>query len=298
MKIKYLLIAATALVCITACHDYRDDYMVEDTVYLRSATDALVQDYSVYDALFRFGVIKSGKGRTGDNVTIGIAPTDSVLKYNERHSTNFVPLSKSLYNAEEIDNKVLEFAQNDARIKVDVKWDPAAMVSKMTAETDNFVIPVFIKKASLAVSKTKYMVLIHPVLSTIGVREADNAMTCKALSTFTGKIGVVLDNPISTHDVKVKLSYTPAAATVNGLDYAAAPAGAINLVSDEAVIKAGNTEVDIEVDLDMNKVAEGVDRVAGKVKIESVTVVTADGGLDIMPIRSDEMVVRVTKTKK
>ena len=101
MKIKYLLIAATALVCITACHDYRDDFMVEDTVYLRSATDALVQDYSVYDALFRFGVIKSGKGRSGDNVTIGIAPTDSVLIYNERHSTNFVPLSKTLYNSEE-----------------------------------------------------------------------------------------------------------------------------------------------------------------------------------------------------
>lgn len=298
MKIRYIIIAALALASLSACHDFRDDYMVSDTVYLRSATDALVQDFSVYDALFRFGVIKSGKGRAGDQVIIGIAPTDSVVKYNERHSTNYLPLSKTLYNAEEIDNKVLTFDPSDARVKVDVKWDPAGMVAKMTSEVDNFVIPVYIKGSNLDISKTKYMLLIHPVLSTIGVREADNPMTCKVGSTFTGKIGVVLDNPISSHDVKVKLSYTPSATTVNGLNYVAAPEGAIKLVSDEVTIKAGLNEVDIEVDLDMSKVPDGTDRVAGKVKIESVTVVTADGGLGIMPVRSREMVVRVTKTKK
>lgn len=295
MKLRYIITAALALAILSSCHDFRDDYMVEDTVYLRSATDAIIQDYSVYDALFRFGVIKSGKGRTGDQVTIGIAPTDSVVRYNERHSTDYLPLSKTMYNSEEIDNKVLTFDPADARVKVDVKWDPAAMVAKMTSEVDNFVIPVYIKDASVAVSKTKYMLLIHPVLSTIGVRNADNAMTCKAGSTFTGKIGVVLDTPIPGHDVKVKLTYTPSPTTVNGLNYAAAPEGSIKLVSDEVTIKAGLSEVDIEVDLDMTKVPDGTDRVAGKVKIESVTVVTADGGLDFMPVRSREMVVRVTK---
>ena len=297
MKLRYILTAALALAAFTACHDFRDDYMVDDTVYLRSATDALVQDYSVYDALSRFGVIKSGKGRTGDQVTIGIAPTDSVVKYNERHSTNYLPLSKTLYNAEEIDGKVLAFDPADARVKVDVKWDPAAMVAKMTSEVDDFVIPIYIKDASVAISKTKYLLLIHPVLSTIGVREVDNAMNCKAGSTSTGKIGVVLDTPIPTHDVKVKLSYTPSSATVNGLNYVAAPEGAIKLPVDEVIIKAGLSEVDIDVDLDMTKVPDGTDRVAGKVKIESVTVVTADGGLDFMPVRSSEMTVRVTKKK-
>ncbi len=301
MKLRYLIISALALVCIAACHDYRDEYMVEDTVYLRSATDALVQDYSVYDALFRFGVIKSGKGRTGDQVTIGIAPTDSVVKYNERHSTNYLPLSKTLYNSEDIDNKVLTFDPADARIKVDVKWDPKAMVDKMTTEIDNFVIPVYIKKASLAISKTKYMVLIHPVLSKIGVKQDDYSFGCK--TTSTGKVGVTLDNPIPGHDVKVKLTYTPSATTAkdaSGKDvsYVAAPEGAIKLLSDEVTIKAGLNEVDVELDIDMTKVPDGTDHIAGKVKIESVTVVTDGGGLDFMPVTSREMVVRVTRTKK
>lgn len=299
MKIRYIIIAALALVSFSACHDFRDDFMVEDTVYLRSATDALVQDYSVYDALFRFGLIKSGKGRSADNVTIGIAPTDSVLKYNERHGTNYLPLSKSLYNAEEIDNKVLTFSQDDARIKVDVKWDPQMMVDKMTTETDDFVIPVYIKKASLAISKTKYMVLIHPVLSTIGVREDAVFMTCQEGSTSTELVGVVLDHSIPNHDVRVKLSFIPEAITVGEYSYVAAPEGSIKLVNDEVTIKAGLTEVDIEVDLDMSKVSYGVDRVAGKIKIESVTVVTGeDGGLGIMPVTSREISVRVAKTKK
>ena len=84
---------------------------------------------------------------------------------------------------------------------------------------------------------------------------------------------------------------------MNGLNYVAAPEGAIKLPADEVIIKAGLSEVDIDVDLDMTKVPDGTDRVAGKVKIESVTVVTADGGLDFMPVRSSEMTVRVTKKK-
>lgn len=298
MKYKYILSIVLAGACLSACHDFRNDYMVNDTVYMRSETDALIQDFSVYDAQFRIGVIKAGKGLSPSTVEIGIAPTDSVLAYNERHSTGYLPLPKSLYNADEIDGTVLNFTAGEARQKVDVKWDPRAMVTKMTTETDAFVIPVFIRKADLAVSTTKYMVLVRPVLSTLSVRALDNPMTCKEESVATAKVGVKLDHAIPNHNVIVKFHFDPAATTVNGIDYVAAPAGSVTLPSGEATIKAGDIETDIEVAMDMNKVGLDVSHIAGIIKIDAVEVVTENGNLDFMPVTEDEMVVRVTKTKK
>lgn len=296
MKYRYILSIVLAGACLSACHDFRDDHMVEDTVYLRSESDALVQDFSVYDAVSRFGVIKSGKGRSAATVTLGIAPTDSVLKYNELHKTDYLPLGRSFYNADELDGKVLNLAAAEARAKVDVSWDPRTMVAEMQAGADDYVIPVYIKEASIDISKTKYMVLIHPVLSTLSVRAQDNFMTCKEGSTFTGKVGLLLSNPIPGHDVRVKLAYTPEAVTVSGASYEAAPEGAIKLVTDEVTIKAGNTEVDVEVDLDMNPVAAATTRVSGKISVVSVTVMAGEG-LDFMPVTAGDMIVRVDKTK-
>ena len=295
----YILLGILALAALSACHDFRDDKMVADSVYLRSADDNLLQDYTIYDGTIRFGVIKAGKGLSTGRVEIGIATNDQLFQYNEDHETEFVALAKSHYNADEIDGKVLEFSQDEARLKVDVKWDPQDMVNLMTSETDNFVIPVCIRSSNLAISETKNLLLIHPVLTTLTVRDEDNSMTCKEESTFTAKVGVKLDNAIPGHDVKVKLSFNPAAMTVNGISYAAAPAGSITLVSDEVVINAGDIEADIEVDLDMSGVASGVNYIAGEIVIESASVVI-DGGTDIdfIPVKTSKMTVRVTKTKK
>ncbi|MBR1872846.1 MAG: DUF1735 domain-containing protein [Bacteroidales bacterium] len=297
---RYIFLAALAGLTLAGCHDFKDDYMVPDTVYLRSASDLTIQDYSVYDATSLIGVIKAGKGRTAALVTLGVAPTDTVLAYNERNSTNYLPLSKSLYNADELDGMVLGFSASEARKQVPVKWDPKGMVDKMMAETDDYVIPVYIKESSLDISDSKYLLLIHPVLSTLDVRSADNGMTCKSGATFVSReAGLKLDRALSRHDVKVKLSFAPKAVTVNGIDYEAAPVGSIELAKDEVTIKAGDQEVDIELNLSMASsiVPTATTYISGEIKIESVTIVV-DGGddIDFMPVLTDKMVVRVRKT--
>lgn len=296
---RYILLSVLGVTVLSACHDFRDDYMVEDTVYLRSGADDLIQDYTVYDDMVRIGVIKAGKGRSTSTVELGIASNDMLFEYNEAHSTEYVALSKSRYNADEIEGKVVTFGLDESRVKVDIKWDPFDMVSLMTTEKDNFVIPIYIKKSNLKINESRDLVLVHPVLSTLSVRETDNPMTCKDGGTFTGKVGVKLDYAIPGHDVKVKLSFTPKAATVNGINYVPAPAGSVTLVSDEAVIKAGDFETDIEVDLDMSGVASDMKTMSGVVKIESAEVVVEGGkNLEFIPITQNEMTVRVTKTAK
>ena len=296
---RYILFVLAGAFILASCHDYKDDNMVEDTVYLRSSDDGLVQEVSVYDQVVRFGVIKSGKGRSACTVQLGIDSGDKLFDYNEEHETGFVSLARKWYNADELEDKQVTFSPEDARVKVDVKWDPFDMVGLMLTETDDFVIPVYIKSSSITVNEKKSLLLIRPVLSTLSVRAADNAMTCKEESTFTAKVGVKLDHAIPGHDVRVNLSFSPKAMTVNGISYEAAPSGSINLVSSEVIIKAGDFESDVEVDLDMTGVPGSVKYVSGVIRIDSAAVVIEDGeDINFIPVVQDEMAVRVTKTAK
>ena len=290
------MISAVLPALLAACEDFRNDQMVDDTVYLRSENESLVQEYSVFDEIFRFGVIKAGRGLSAATVELGIAPADSVLAYNERHKTDFVPLSKSLYNADQIDGKVITIEAKAANARIEVRWNPAAMVAKMSSEPDNFVIPVYIRNSNLAVNPGKAMLLIRPVLSSVTVRETDNYMQCQTGSTATGKVGLRLDNPIPGHDVRVKLAFRPKAVTVNGIPYQAAPEGSIKLVREYATIKAGDMETDVEVALDLRPVDAGVSHISGEIVIEGAEVVIENGtNIDYIPVVTDRMVVRVIR---
>lgn len=291
-----VLVAAMALMC--SCEDFRDSHMVEDTIYLRSESADLIQDYSVFDALFRIGVIKAGKGRTPATVELGIAPADTVLVYNQRHNTDYIPLSRSLYNSEAIDGNVISFSAAESRVKVDVEWDPQAMVNKMLSEKDNFVIPVYIKNASLKVSDSKYLLLIHPVLSSVTVSAPDYSVSCQAGGRTTCKVGVKIDNAISGHDVKIKLNYTPKVVLANGINYVEAPAGSIKLVKEEVIIPAGAQEISVAVDLDMAGIADSISHIAGEISIVEAEVVIENGkNIDFIPVLNDKMILRVIKTR-
>ena len=306
MKKTIFSICALALF-LTACEDYRDKYIVDDSVYLRSADETLVVEYSVYDAVNRIGVIKAGKGFESSTVELGI-DNSLVGDYNYENGTDYVPLPKSLYNASEIDGKKFIIGANEARVMVEVKWDPAEMVAEMSSTTDKYVIPVYIKSASVEIQEAKKMVLVRPIMATLAPRAASNPVTCKENSTASVKLGLVLSSPIDTKDVTVKLSFAPRAFSAGGKDYASAPAGSVKLHSDSVVIPAGVSEIDFLVDLDMNGVTD--DYVGGDIYITGVEVrktsnpdkaradESAEEVLDIMPVTSPSMAVLVARTKK
>lgn len=308
MKKALYILGAFAL-CLTACQDYRDDYMVEDSVYLRSADETLVAEYSVYDAVNRIGVIKAGKGFSSCTVELGV-DNSLVGDYNYEHGTDYVPLPKSLYNASEIDGKKFIIGANEARVMVEVKWDPAEMVAEMSSTPDKYVIPVYIKSASIDVQEAKSLVLVRPILSTLAVRDLNNPVTCKENNTATVKLGLILSSAIQTKDVTVKLAFTPKAMTVGGNSYEAAPAGAVALRKESVVIPSGVSELDFQVDLDMNGIPNGNDLFSGEIAITGVEVrktsnldkaradESADEVLTIMPVTSDKMNVLVTRTHK
>lgn len=306
MKKTIFSICALAL-CLTACEDYRDKYIVDDSVYLRSADETLVVEYSVYDAVNRIGVIKAGKGFESCSVELGI-DNSLVGDYNYENGTDFVPLPKSLYNASELDGKKFTIAANEARVMVEVKWDPAEMVSEMSSTPDNYVIPVYIKDASVGIQDAKRLLLVRPIMATLAPRALSNPVTCKESSTATVKLGLVLSAPIDTKDVTVKMAFTPRAFSAGGKDYAAAPAGSVTLRKESVVIPAGVSEIDFQVDLDMNGVTD--DYLGGDITITGVEIrktsnadkaradESDDEVLKIMPVTSPSMAVLVARTKK
>ena len=304
---KKILLLGFAALCLSACHDYREDYLVPDSVYLRSADETLVMEYSVYDAVNRIGVIKAGKGFDACSVTLAI-DNSLVGDYNYDNGTDYVPLPKALYNAAEIDGKVVKFGKDDARVQVDIKWDPAEMVAEMSGTPDKYVIPIYIKDASIDIQDAKRLLLVRPIMATLAPRAASNPVTCKEGSTATVKLGLVLSSPIDTKDVTVKLAFSPRAFSAGGKDYAAAPEGSVKLRKDSAVIPAGVSEIDFQVDLDMTGVT--VDYVGGDITITGVEVrktsnpdkarvdESADEVLTILPVTNPTMAVLVTRTKK
>lgn len=304
---KKIILLGFAALCLAACHDYRDDYMVPDSVYLRSADATLIMEYSVYDAVNRVGVIKAGKGFDACSVTLAI-DNSLVGDYNYENGTDYVPLPKSLYNASAIDGKTLTFAASDTRALVDIVWDPAEMVAEMSSTPDKYVIPIYIKSASIDIQEAKRLLLVRPIMATLAPRAASNPVTCKENSTATVKLGLVLSTPIDTKDVTVKLAFTPRAFSAGGKDYAAAPAGSVTLRKESVVIPAGVSEIDFQVDLDMNGVA--VDYVGGDIAITGVEVrktsnldkARADESdtevLTFLPVTQNTMAVLVTRTKK
>ena len=306
MKKTIFILGASAL-CITACHDYRNDYMVEDSVYLRSADATLVEEYSVYDAVNRIGVVKAGRGFSSCTVTLGI-DNSLVGDYNYDNHTDYVPLPKSLYNASDLDGKTVTIGKDDVRAMVEIKWDPAAMVSEMSSTTDKYVIPVCIKSASIDIQEAKSLLLVRPILSTLAPRADNNPVTCRENNTATVKLGLILSAPVDTKDVTVHLAFTPKALTVGGKDYAAAPAGSVTLRKESVVIPAGVSELDFQVDLDMNGIEAGNDLFSGEIAITGVEVrktsnadkARADESsgevLTFMPVTKDKMNILVTRT--
>ena len=304
---KKIILLGFAALCLAACEDYRDDYMVPDSVYLRSADATLVMEYSVYDAVNRIGVIKAGSGSAACSVTLAI-DNSLVGDYNYDNGTDYVPLPKALYNAAEIDGKVVKFGKDDARALVDIKWDPAEMVAEMSSTPDKYVIPIYIKDASIDIQDAKRLLLVRPIMATLAPRAASNPVTCKEESTATVKLGLVLSNPIDTKDVTVHLAFTPRAFSAGGKEYAAAPAGSIRLRKDSAVIPAGVSEIDFQVDLDMHGVT--VDHIGGDITITGVEVrktsnldkaradESADEVLTFLPVTNPSMAVLATRTKK
>lgn len=306
MKKAMILLGVIALFA-TACEDYRDDYLPEDSVYLRSPDDNLVVEYSVYDAVNRIGVIKAGKGTKACSVELAI-DNSLVGDYNYEKGTDYVPLPKSLYNASEIDGKKFTIGATDARVMVEVKWDPAEMVAEMSSTPDKYVIPVYIKSATADIQEAKRLVLVRPIMATLAPRAASNPVTCKEESTATVKLGLVLSSPIETKDVTVHLAFTPRAFSAGGKDYEAAPSGSIRLRKDSAVIPAGVSEIDFQVDLDMHGVT--VDHIGGDITITGVEVrktsnadkaradESADEVLTFLPVTNPTMAVLATRTKK
>lgn len=307
MKKTLILLGFIALFA-TACEDYRDEYLVDDSVYLRSANDTLIVQYSVYNAVNRIGLIKAGKGSKDCSVELAI-DNSLIGDYNYDHGTDYVPLPKALYNSAELNGKTVKIAAKDARAMVEVKWDPAEMVAEMTASPDDkYVIPIWIKNATIDIQEAKRLLLVRPMMATLAPSAMSNPVTCRENSTATVKLGLMLSTPIDTKDVTVHLSFSPRAFSAGGKDYAAAPAGSVTLRKESVVIPAGVSEIDFQVDLDMTGVTD--DYIGGDINITGVEVrkttnqdkaradESEDDVLTCLPVKNSSMAVLVTRTKK
>ncbi len=305
---KTIILTAAAVAALTACHDYRNDFMVEDSVYLRSADESLVEEFTVYDATNRIGVIKAGRGSEDCTVELGV-DNDLVGDYNYERGTDFVPLPKAFYNRDEIEGKKVTIGKDDVRAKVDITWDSRELVLEMNATPDKYVIPVYIKSASIDIQEEKRLVLVRPILSTASVRDVNNPVTCRENSMATVKVGVTLSSAIKTKDVTLNLSFAPAELTDSkGNVFTSAPSGSIKLVKESVTIPAGDVEADVEVELDMAGVPDGTDRIGGTVTITGCEVKKTsnvdkarsdDDGTVItyMPVKTPVMNILATKTK-
>ncbi|MBP5488290.1 MAG: DUF1735 domain-containing protein [Bacteroidales bacterium] len=305
MKRAIILLGFLALFA-TACEDYRDNNLPQDSVYLRSPDDKLIAEYSVYDAVNRIGVIKAGKGMEACTVELAI-DNSLVGDYNYEHGTDYVPLPKSLYNADEINGRKVTIAAKDVRALVEIKWDPAEMVAEISSTPDKYVIPLWIKSSTVDIQEAKRLVLVRPIMATLEPRAASNPVTCKEESTAAVKLGLVLSAPIDTKDVTVSLLFMPKAFTSGGKDYVAAPAGSVTLRKQKVVIPAGVSEIDFLVDLDMTGVTD--DYLGGIITITKVEVRKTTNPdkartdesdaevLTCLPVTSDTMSILVRRTK-
>ena len=304
---KTIILTAATVTLLSACHDFKNDYMVEDSVYLRSGDETLVEEFTVYDATNRIGVIKAGRGFEDCTVELGV-DNDLVGDYNYENGTDYVPLPKTYYNRDEIDGKKITIAKDDVRAKVDITWDSRELALEMNSTPDKYVIPVFIKSANIEIQEAKRLLLVRPVLSVASVLHENQTATCRENSMATVKATVTLSEAISTKDVTLHLSFAPATIDYGGKQYVSAPAGSISLRKDSVTIPAGNLEADVEVDLDMAPVADGTDYIGGKITITGCEVVKTsnrdkarsdDDGTPstFMPIKTATTNILVTKTK-
>ena len=279
-------VLATAVVAVS-CHDYRDDYLkkVQERVYL-STESSPVRYMSSFTESGWFQVQKSGKGFESAAVEISVSPT-ALVKYNEENGTRYVNLPSMMYYFEK-DGEAIVIGKEEFGTELGISWDADILSLFLLTQKDDYVIPLKITASSMPVTEGRDLLLLHPVVPTIGLRarlsrEIVYSDTLSGQNVFSER--VMLNHPIPTRDISVKLApastegYTSSAGSV--------PEGAFTLLSQSVTIEKGQTYADFSFRIDYDKFLSGTDVTTtapcvAAVKLESTSI-------EYLPISQDIM---------
>lgn len=241
-------ITTLAMCVLCACTDERENNMVNDTFYIKG-TETL-RTVSVFAEGIDLHIIKAGKGTLAANVRIS-TPDTCLARYNAENGTDYSSLPSELYR---ISAEDLSFGKEEVTKPVRLSWTPSAVAKVL--EDKEYVIPCLISSDNLEISRGQSLVLIRPLLSTVGFEKAvEGKLRPSASPAATDTYGafIKISYPVPDKDVTLTLTMDNTLVETfnseNGTTYSVAPDGLVALASDKVTIAAGSTGVDLKYTL-------------------------------------------------
>ena len=247
-KVYFLSVLALSLCMAHSCEDYRDDYLLGNTVYIRPDATP-VRNCSVYSPVQEFGVIRSGALKDGGEVRLGTSAT-LLVKYNIASGTKYGNMPSSQFS---LGNDVLDFGSDDACLLSTVSWDADALAARIASSKDDLVIPLSIVDAQLPVVQDRNLLIIRPVIPSYSMSVSSVRVSLQQgdKNPRQGSATIVLDYPLSDRELTLGLTHDPSLAS--GFRGSAAPDGFFTLTSSTVTFKAGETSADFTFSIDPAK---------------------------------------------
>lgn len=239
--ILHISIAALAALLLSGCiEDSRENYMVDDSVYI--IYDEPVVEVSVYSGSSVVSVYKAGKGRESAWADVNYS-SKALDDYNadEGNDQKYTALEASMFNFSS--TRVL-FDTKEANHSVTVKWDADEVLKVLNSDTQ--VVPVSIVDSDIDVNDNHKTVLINLLNSTAEFASSGSTVLAKESADEKGEVSVKikLDHPLPkdiTVSYSVDNSLVAAYNENKGTDYGIAPDGFVQTA--DAAMAAGATDV-------------------------------------------------------
>lgn len=158
------LIAAALLLsagAFLACEDGLKENLTESKVYLVSSG---IQEFEIYKTdvspTYQLGVYKSGAMETSCTVSVAACSADELDTYNAQHETDYALMTEACY---ELTATTVSFGadRKDVNRVVDIIFHPEAIEA---LGTGNYVLPLKLTDASVAINEEKAMVILAPAI--------------------------------------------------------------------------------------------------------------------------------------
>ena len=228
-----MILTLLALVPVLfSCEDYRDDYLLENTVYIRPDAGA-VRNFSVFCPGQEVGIIRSGALSDGGKVLVGASSTN-LVKYNIASGTRYVNMPSYIY---EISGTEFSFGSDDARKVLYLDWDADRMADLLSESKDDLVMPLSILSSDLSIVEDRNLLLMHPVIPTFSMTSSSVKVSLRQGDKNIRKVSASLrlDYPVGDRDVTFTVS---------------APEGFLSLTETAVTVRAGETSASFECVVD------------------------------------------------
>lgn len=265
-KNNLLLIVLLALVAGgLSCEDTRLDYISDPAVYIPAGGEVEQVIYSTGEAfIYRLGIHQSGIQETEASATVVVMSDTELEAYNAENKTNYQKLPDNCFALKGGSSLQVNFSKESRLeyVEIEIFYTEIENVPGYDAENSaNYVIPIMLSNADILVGENSNSVLIKPLIRepNLYFTSLESSIKIESLDdVYAENMRIALDFE-NLWDISVQVGVDEDAVeaynALNGTQYKLLPASAYTLTPMPVMIEAGNSSVEVDVEL----ITENVD---------------------------------------